>query len=395
MSQAKNRENKMVVVYYTSPFFLDAALETIRCIKDRVELHVVIELSNDSKLQTIINIKDISHLRNIEQVEEVLGEEEWSHLKPYFAGVASVVFSVHRNKGGFSLQSIKDAMAIGRYIKKMKADVIHFDSITSRGIGMYPYIRNRKIFITFHDPVPHSGEVNWKIKVPKAVFFPRAKGFFFYSDFANQQFKEYHPKIKTPLHTIRLQPYTFISQFIQPDEKKEKVILFFGRISLYKGVDILLEAIPKVLEKFPHEKFLIAGKKVAWYDMDTRILEKYPDNIQLFDGYLTNQQLVNHVRGSKFAICPYRDATQSGVLMTAFALGRMVIASNVGSFSEYIENNVNGFLAEPNSNAIASRIIEALEGEKYLDIEKRLQSTYSDKIGESNAVTILSAYHKN
>ncbi|MEI2749884.1 MAG: glycosyltransferase [Ferruginibacter sp.] len=67
------------------------------------------------------------------------------------------------------------------------------------------------------------------------------------------------------------------------------------------------------------------------------------------------------IENSKFIVCPYRDATQSGVLMTSYAAGKMVLATNVGSFPEYIQDGVNGLLAEVTPESIAQKIIEGLD----------------------------------
>src|SRR5690606_26719718 len=52
---------------------------------------------------------------------------------------------------------------------------------------------------------------------------------------------------------------------------------------------------------------------------------------------------------SQFVVCPYKDATQSGVIMTSFALNKPVIATNVGGLKEMIIHNHSGILIEPNN----------------------------------------------
>jgi glycosyltransferase involved in cell wall biosynthesis len=78
--------------------------------------------------------------------------------------------------------------------------------------------------------------------------------------------------------------------------------------------------------------------------------------------------------------------------MTSFALKKMVIATRVGSFSEYIDDNLNGLLSEADSNSIAQRIIDALDRDRYLQIENRINSEYSAETGNHNAKTFLEAY---
>ncbi len=382
----------MVVAYYTSTNFLDVVLETIQSIKAKVELHVFIEITQVSKNTTIINVDNLEGFNDIETPEKLLGADKWNELKGYFTGVASVHFVIHKDKRSLSFKSLKKAYALGKFLKKFNVDVFHFDTISPRAIGLYPYLRSKKVFITLHDPVPHSGENNWREHVPNFVFYGMAKGYFFYSKFAHDQFKEYYKKIKVPFYTIKLQPYSFISQFLEQKQTDGNTILFFGRLSYYKGIDLLLEAIPKVLEQYPDEKFIIAGKPAYGYKVEGKALETHKHNIEVILRYISIRELVQYLQQAKFVVCPYRDATQSGVLMTCFAAGKMVIATDVGSFPEYIADKENGLLAQPTADSVADNILEALRNNNYKQMEKKVVSSYSEKTGMENGQTILSAY---
>lgn len=382
----------MVVAYYTSTNFIDVILETIQSIKHEVELHVFIEITNQSKNATLINIESLDGLNFIETPEKVLGKAEWEKFKPYFEGVASVQFIVHKNQRSLSLKSLRNAYSLGKYLKKYKIDIFHFDTISPRAIGLYPFLRSKKVIIALHDPVPHSGEDNWREDVPNFVFYRMAKAFIFYSEFAVRQFKAYYPKIKVPFYAIKLQPYTFIKHFLSDKKPEGNYILFFGRLSYYKGIDILLEAIPKVLEHYPEQQFIIAGKPVFGYEVDPAIVERYKENIKVDSRYLSTKELVSYIENAQFIICPYRDATQSGVLMTSFAAGKMVLATNVGSFPEYIKENINGSLCSPDSNALTEKILYCLHENKYKQLESHVQSGHSAETGYENKKVIMEVY---
>ncbi|MFT3911828.1 MAG: glycosyltransferase family 4 protein [Ferruginibacter sp.] len=385
---------KKVVIYYTSTHYLDVILETIQSIKKDVELHVFIEVTPSSKNTTIIDVESLDGMNFIETPERLLGTESWNKLKNYFEGVSSVHFVVHTHKRALSFESMRKAYSLGKYLKQYKADIVHFDSVTTRAIGLYPYLRSKKVFIAIHDPLQHSGEADWKEKVPPFVFYKLAKGFFFYSKFARDQFKSYYTKLKAPFHVIKLQPYTFVSQFLDKKKTNSNTILFFGRVSYYKGIDLLLDAIPEILKHYPNEKFVIAGKPSYGYKMDETIVNQYKNNVEVIARFLSTEELVGLIQDSKFVICPYRDATQSGVVMTTFATGKMVIATDVGSFSEYITDNVDGFLAAPDPAAIAAKIIQALNGDRYKQIEEKLNPGYSEETGKLNREVILAAYEQ-
>ncbi len=382
----------MTVIYYTCPYYIDLAIDTIQAVKKEVNLHVIIEVTPACKNSTLINIDSLDEFEELETGERVLGKEKWAQFKPYFDGCGSVMFAIMANKKSYSLASLFKSLRLGKYIKSLKAEVIHFDTITTRCIGLYPFIRSKKMFITVHDPLPHSGEASWKENFPNWLFLSWAKGLFFYSDFARKQFAGGFKNIKAPSHIIRFQPVTFLSHFMSKETPKPGTILFFGRLSVYKGIDMLVEAIPKVLEHYPNEKFLIAGAPVPGFSVNESIVEKYKNNITIIPRFIDVAELVGFIERSKFVVCPYRDATQSGVVMTAFAVGKMVIATNVGSFSEYIKEEMNGLLTEPNKDAIADTIIAALKDEKYKQIEQKFDRHYSEELGRKNRDVMLNAY---
>lgn len=382
----------MVVIYYTSTSFMDTVPEIIRSFNRQVTLHVVIEISSQNKNATNIHVDNLDGLGPVEDPERVLGAEQWALFKPYFEGVASVKFVVHQRKQSLSLHSLRIAWKLSRYLKKLKADIVHFDTISPRAIGLWPYLSSKKVVITLHDPIPHSGEDNWREDLPIWIFFRMARSFIFYSEFAADQFRKHYTHIKAGVYTIRMQPLTFTRHFIHGDQPKADCILFFGRVSYYKGIDILIEAIPQVLARFPQEKFIIAGKPSFGYQVDLTPVAAHQANIELLTRFLTTEEMVALIRRAKFIVCPYREATQSGVVMTSYAVGKMVIATRVGSFAEYVEDGQNGLLSEPDPVSLAGKIIEALELERYLELEKKVNPDFSVETGNKNADAIIQAY---
>jgi glycosyltransferase involved in cell wall biosynthesis len=239
--------------------------------------------------------------------------------------------------------------------------------------------------------LPHSGEGSWKKILLRKLFYPRATGFFFYSKFARSQFEVHFSTYTAKKHELIFQPFSYIKNLTDKVSPQGKYILFFGRLSHYKGIDLLLEAIPKVISLFPNEHFVIAGNDEG-YVLDKTILEQYKGHITIDDTYQTTSQLATKIVNSKFIICPYRDATQSGVLMTANALGKIALATNVGAFPEYIENEVNGLLVEPDVDAIASAMILVLKNEWYKEMEMNLTVAPSNMVAQLNETAFLTAF---
>ena len=381
----------MVVFYYVNTYYLDAAIELLQSIINDVELHVIIEISPESATSNIIDVENLNNFNTIEHPSIVLGIEKWNELSKHFIGAASVHFAVFKNKKSISLSTLSTVNSIATLINNITPNAIHFDSITPRILGLLPYIFNKKIFITVHDPLPHSGEGSWKIKFTEFLYFTFSNGLFFYSNFAKKQFIDSHFKFKAKQYNILFQPFTFLKQFKNPSKITGTTILFFGRIVFYKGVDILLSAIPKIISKYPNEIFVIAGK-LQDEILNISILNDYPCNIRLLPHHIPTVDLANLIESSKFVVCPYRDATQSGVLMTANALGKTVVATNVGAFPEYISNNYNGLLSLPDADSLANTIINALDNSIYINLEQNVQSDRSPSTLNINNKVLINAY---
>lgn len=374
----------MRVAYYTSTFFMDVMLETIQSIKDKVELHVFIEISQNSMNATLLNIDSLEGFDFIENPENVIGKGKWPYFKPYFKGVKSVNFLVFKNKKSFSIDTFKKSYFLGKYLQKNKISVFHFDNISQRSIGLYLYLRKIKVCVNIHDSRSHTGEENWRDKLVNMIYFRLSKAFIFYSNFSKNEFLMFYPKNKTPLYVISLLPYTFIKNYLT--NKKEEYILFFGRLSYYKGVDILLEAIPIVLRKYPEQKFIIAGANQYEYSVKSFKNVNFTENVQIKEKYLTIEELAQYISQSKFIVCPYREASQSGVLMTAFAANKFVIATDVGAFNEYIINDINGLLIKPDAQSLANSIIDVLDNLKYKNSIESKSEYYMSKRNENKLI---------
>lgn len=355
----------MVVFYYTSVAYLDIALEVIHALKRAVNLHVVIEIAPESRATNILNVGSLDGLPTLATPEQVLDPATLQRFQPYFEGCAAVHFFVQQHPKTFSLAMLRDCRTLAAHLTALRPDVIHFDTAKARALGLLPYLYGRyrnKVCITIHDPTPHSGEFNWRNILVKKGFFPKATGFLFYSAISEKIFQKIYPGYRNKTAVIGMHAYSFYRTYLPIQEPERNQIVFFGRISLYKGVDIFLKAIPLVLERFPEQKFILAGAKSSGYELDTKVIEACKGQVELLLEHIPNDRLVQIVAGAKMVICPYRDATQSGVLMTAFACHTGVIASAVGAFPEFIREGENGRLCAPEDHvALAAAIIETLE----------------------------------
>jgi glycosyltransferase involved in cell wall biosynthesis len=378
--------------------FLDVSIELINVLKKHVQLHVLIELTPHGKNMTILEIDHFPEGKTLVKPEEILTKESYQNLKTYFTGAASVHFVMHPHKTGFSYSTLQTSFKVWKYIRQFKPDIIHFETFSLRAIGMLLYLKAFKnVCITIHDPVPHSGEDSWKISLPRTFFFnmPVKKNYLFYSHFAKKQFEQHYKNIKQHKTVLQMSPYSFLQKLVREEQEQtqKKHILFFGRLSSYKGIDDLLQAMPEVFREFPNEQLIIAGQRVPGFDINENMLNTYKHNITLIEKHIPNDELAVLIQQAKFIVCPYKDATQSGVLMTAFGLKTPVIATNVGSFPEFIKDNLNGLLVPPGDpEKLAEGMRFALRDDHYKTLAKNINNGQVEDLWGRNTEILLHAY---
>ena len=131
----------------------------------------------------------------------------------------------------------------------------------------------------------------------------------------------------------------------------------------------------KVRIEVPDATLTIAGSGKLYFDITPYISKGY---INLQNRFIGIDEVAIMLKQCAVCVCPYTDATQSGVIMTSFALSKPVIASNVGGLGEMIEDGKSGLLVEPkNPKALAEAIIKVLKNPSTLNqMEEYINEIY-------------------
>lgn len=145
----------------------------------------------------------------------------------------------------------------------------------------------------------------------------------------------------------------------------DKIILFFGFIRKYKGLDILLEAMHVLKSEIRNPKseipkLLIAGEFYEDRKLYDDIIEKYQlqSNIILRTNFISDSEVKYYLSAADFVIQPYRNATQSGVTPLAYHFEKPMLVTNVGGLPSLVPDGKVGLIAEPNAESIAAKILE-------------------------------------
>ena len=384
------------VIYYTSTYFLDISLEIINVLKEQVDLHVLIEITPSSKNANIINVDALPVGKYLALPHEILGEKDQACFEAFFEGVKSVNFVVHNHHSGLSFSTLRVVNAVKNHIRFLEPEIIHFEGFTLRTIGLLPFLyKLKKMVLTVHDAVLHTGETSWKSRLPRYLFFrlPVNKSYVFYSNYSMEQFKKYTKHSKGDKVLLKMYPFSYFNKIGLNMPEGHGGILFFGRISKYKGVDILLDAMPAVFEEMPDEKLIIAGKGADENLLKHPVLNDKNNHVTFINSYIPNDELVKLIKLAKIIVCPYIDATQSGVLMTAFALHKPVIATRVGAFEETIKHDYNGLLVSPaNAQELSESILYSLKNNRYINWENNLVQDNKINQWNNNTQLLIKAY---
>jgi glycosyltransferase involved in cell wall biosynthesis len=143
----------------------------------------------------------------------------------------------------------------------------------------------------------------------------------------------------------------------------EKIILFFGFIRKYKGLDILMEAMSDERIRGAGIKLLVAGE---FYEDSKQYDELVAQlgiagQLILRTDFIPDSEVRYYLGAADFVIQPYRNATQSGVTPLAYHFEKPMLVTNVGGLPDLVPDGKVGIVTEPNPTAIATGILELYE----------------------------------
>ena len=152
---------------------------------------------------------------------------------------------------------------------------------------------------------------------------------------------------------------------LHPDDR---IVLFFGFIRKYKGLDILLEAMKIIRQHNKNIKLMVAGEFYEDEKPYRDLIEKYKlhDVLILHTEFIADNDVKFYMCAADAVVQPYRNATQSGVTPLAYHFEKPMIVSNVGSLPSLVPDGKVGLVAEPEAGAIAAVVMRYFElGENY------------------------------
>lgn len=378
----------MKIIYYSYPFFADCDFSLIKALQDRgVDIHYYMPLHRNFQKSSILDFgKPLRKLQFVKasKIEDMQIYKDCIDLnRLYF------IKGYRGNK--FWIPTWCLYIYTLYHMKRQKADVIHIDWQFGTVFEkfLFSFTLGKRI-ITVHDPIMHSGQPNAVIEEKHRVYtFRWAEHYILLNKLQTEQFRRIYRVKDADISFSHLPSYDSISKIqLKSHIVKEDYILFFGQIKAYKGLEYLLDAMIQVHNHFPKLKLVIAGDGCLYFDKS-----KYEglDYIYWIHRYVGISELAGLLKDAKFVVCPYKDATQSGVIQTTFAMEIPVIASNVGALTVDVMQNENGLLVPPcDVNALSNAIIK-LYGDKHLLMQMR-NNLSSQKLNDKRNFQVADEY---
>lgn len=369
----------MKVLYLSKPPFFDLDLSLVKHLSKYCEVVYLLDIPPYFRKSTAIKIDSAYSKNGIFKADIYPELTEWHD---YIKGES--FFVINRiSKKKLSFSNILLQKTISDFISEIAPDVIHISNFV--GVDyLLPLLRYRKkIVITVHDPLPHSGENSYRNKFIRKLNYRIIKNFFI----LNQQQMPVFQKIINPykprnIFLSSLGVYEYLNKYRrisidQNEQDNEFVFLFFGRISPYKGIDVLLNAFTQIVQKYQEVKLVIAGKGEYWFDISEY---QNHENIEIINRYISNDELVFLMERSKIVVCPYRDATQSGVVMSAYALNKPILGTSTGGLPEMVIEEETGYLVEPgNVEELKNKMLYILENREEISLlSENIKRKYND-----------------
>ncbi|WP_321422001.1 glycosyltransferase family 4 protein [uncultured Methanobacterium sp.] len=297
----------------------------------------------------------------------------------------------------FSFQTVYMIYDLLRRINNIDPDIVHFQT-TSHMLFLFLFFRKFKLISTFHDVKIHEGEKSLLFR--QAAYFAAKlsrKVFVHGKQLKKQIINEY----KIPEDKVRIVPlgedeFIEFKKYERNDlTENGNLILFFGRIYRYKGLEYLIKAEPLITNAIPEAKIVIAGRGEDFGIYEDMMVNK--NNFIVYNEHISFEKGTELIQKSSVIVLPYIEASQSGIIPVAYGLKRPVIATDVGSIPEVIDNNETGIIIKPHDHkALAEATIQLM---KNPDLRKEMGNKGYEKLkkelsGEANVVKTYETYQE-
>ena len=220
--------------------------------------------------------------------------------------------------------------------------------------------RNAKVITLLDNVIPH--EKKFFDSAFTTYFLKQNHGFVVMSESVKKDLLKFVPNAKILFHQHPL--YNHFGQSVDASLAKKKlnipegkkIILFFGFIRDYKGLDLLIEAMSKLGGEY---MLVIAGEVYGSFEKYRQQIDALSigEKISLHVRYISDEEVPLFFSSADVCVLPYKSATQSGITSIAYHFNLPIIATDTGGLKESVVHNKTGLIVNaPNADLIADSI---------------------------------------
>lgn len=344
---------------------IDCIITLVKYLSQHINVNLYIVLTQNRKKESILNFEETKvndGLLDDDLTEKIIGDK----IKDYLQNRFKINIFVYNNLKFKNSKNLRLSYRLARVIKRSHCDLIHFNGNDLQQIWISVFTASIPKIYTVHDYIGHTGERGNKPERFNKFLMGSKNQKIVHTKYAIEDYKLPKKRVKC-IHYGNLEIYRLWNK--KTIDEQANTLLFFGRISPYKGIEYLIDAIPIIKKSIQNLKVIIAGEGEFYFDIKNIKGDK---TYEIINRYIPNDELVELIQRASVIVCPYTDATQSGVVMTAYAFNKPVVASAVGGVPEVVEDNETGRLVPPkNAQALANAIIDLLSHPKKREQIKR------------------------
>lgn len=305
-------------------------------------------------------------IENISEKDDLIFNSLFSEFKPdAMAGSRNI--PTYRNKIEFILFSLTVLPVLLVYLVKLRLldgfDKVYFPYIHfwTSPILIVCKLMRVKSYVTVHDGKLHLGDGIPLEKINLESSIKLANSLIYLSDYVKSQVEENYD-VSSKEHLVSSLGTLAQASEIDFFEKKShgcERFLFFGRVSKYKGVELMLDSFvssPHLRDKV----ITVAGR--SNYSID---YSRYDclNGLNVIDRYVSEIEIQELFDSHDVLIMPYIDATQSGVLTYAIKSRTLVVMTNIGGLAEQVDSN-SAYICEPNLGSLKESLEKVVSDEQ-------------------------------
>jgi glycosyltransferase involved in cell wall biosynthesis len=274
-----------------------------------------------------------------------------------FYGAAGLASSPGAQRALKLVQHVPDMLRYRRAASA--ADVVHFQWLPVQPLDVYLLPSGRPLVLTAHDVLPREPRPGQLTAQRRA--YEHVDAVVVHSEHGHRRLTDELRLDPSRVHLIRhgvLRPWEGQAERPLPEElavgdPEVPVVLFFGLLRPYKGLEVLLEAWREVqgaeLWIVGKPRMDLAGLRVA-----------EPPGVRWLTRFVSDGEILALMRRASLAVLPYREIDQSGVAFTALGAGLPLLLSDVGGFPEMTATGAARIFPSGDSRVLAERLRELL-----------------------------------